>query len=143
MQRPAGNGKHTNGQAGMTDQQTDELPFLPAPAALVPLQAVRCTEDGLTALDVLQEYQAELVLLDIGLPRLAGLEVARRIRQLPQYGDIVLAAMTGYGQDTDRQRSKLAGFDHHLVKPTDFGDLGKTLKAGSKSLKIMTVALSN
>ena len=126
----------------MIDQQTDEIPFLPATAALVPLQAVLCTEDGLTALDVLQEYQADLVLLHIGLPGLAGLEVAMRIRQLPQYGDIVLAAMTGYGPDTDRQRSKLAGFDHHLVKPTDFGDLGKTREAVSKSLRIVTGALS-
>ena len=126
----------------MTDQQTDELPSLPATAALVPLQAVLCTQDGLTALDGLQKFQTDRVLLDIGLPGLTSLEVAKRIRQLPQYGGIVLAAMTGYGQDTDRQRSKLAGFDHHLVKPADFDELGKIPEAVSKFLKIVTGAMS-
>ena len=71
----------------MTDQQTGEFPSLPATAALVPLEAVLCTEDGLTALEVLQEFQADLVLLDISLPGLTGLKVAKRIRQLPQYGE--------------------------------------------------------
>jgi len=89
---------------------------------------VRMAHDGLAALEVLQAFQADLVLLDIGLPGLTGLEVAKRIREHPERGDIVLAAMTGYGQDTDRQRSKDAGFDHHLVKPADFGDLEKILE---------------
>jgi CheY-like chemotaxis protein len=55
--------------------------------------------------------------LDIGLPGLNGFEVAKRLRQQPDLGNVLLVAMTGYGQDADRQRSKEAGFDHHLVKP--------------------------
>ena len=93
---------------------------------------VRMAHDGLAALEVLQQFQADLVLLDIGLPGLTGLEVAKRIRALPERGDIVLAAMTGYGQDMDRQRSKEAGFDHHLVKPADFGELEKILETVSQ-----------
>ena len=93
---------------------------------------VRMAHDGLDALEVLQDFRPDLVLLDIGLPGLTGLEVAKRIRELPERGDIVLAAMTGYGQDTDRQRSKDAGFDYHLVKPADFGAVEKILETVSR-----------
>ena len=68
------------------------------------------------------------MLLDIGLPGLTGLEVATRIRQLPALKNIVLAAMTGYGQEKDRERSRQAGFDYHLVKPADFAELQKILE---------------
>ena len=67
------------------------------------------------------DYNADVVLLDIGLPELDGYEVAKRIRQQPTHKNTVLVAMTGYGQESDRQQSKEAGFDHHLVKPADFG----------------------
>jgi CheY-like chemotaxis protein len=66
-----------------------------------------------------------VVLLDIGLPGLNGFEVAKQLRQQPALQNVVLVALTGYGQESDRQRSKEAGFDHHLVKP---GDLGKVLQ---------------
>jgi CheY-like chemotaxis protein len=59
------------------------------------------------------------VLLDIGLPTLNGHEVCRRIRQQPWGNDMVLIALTGWGQDEDRRRSQEAGFDGHLVKPVD------------------------
>ena len=65
------------------------------------------------------EYHPNVVLLDIGLPELDGYEIARRLRQRSQLNDVWLVAMTGYGQDSDRQRSQDAGFDHHLVKPVD------------------------
>ncbi len=71
-------------------------------------------------------------LLDIGLPGLTGLEVARRIRQIPALKNIVLTAITGYGQEKDRQRSREAGFDHHLTKPADFGELEKILETVSQ-----------
>jgi CheY-like chemotaxis protein len=70
-----------------------------------------------TALD----YRPDVVLLDIGLPGLNGFEVAKQIRHQPALKNAVLVAMTGYGRETDRQRSHEAGFDHHLVKPGDFG----------------------
>jgi CheY-like chemotaxis protein len=59
----------------------------------------------------------EIALIDIGLPGVDGYEVARRVRAQPGGQDIVLVALTGYGLDADRQRSREAGFDAHLVKP--------------------------
>ena len=88
---------------------------------------VRLAHDGLPALQAAFDYRPDVVLLDIGLPGLSGLEVAQRIRQQPTLKNIVLVALTGYGQDTDRQRSLEAGFDHHLVKPADFGEVQKIL----------------
>ena len=73
------------------------------------------------------DYRPDVVLMDIGLPGLNGYEVARRLRQQSDLGDMVLVAMTGYGQDRDRQRSQEAGFDHHLVKPPDFGKVQSIL----------------
>ncbi len=82
---------------------------------------VRTAYTGPTALEAALDYRPSVVLLDIGLPGLNGYEVAKRIRQQPVLHNIVLVAMTGYGQETDRQRSQEAGFDHHLVKPANFG----------------------
>jgi two-component system CheB/CheR fusion protein len=78
---------------------------------------VRTAHDGEAALEVALGWRPEVVLLDIGLPGLDGFEVARRMRRHPSLRDVVLVALTGYGQDTDRQRSQEAGFDRHLVKP--------------------------
>jgi CheY-like chemotaxis protein len=72
-----------------------------------------------------------VVLLDIGLPELNGYEVAKQIRQQPALQSVVLVAMTGYGQETDRQRAQAAGFDHHLVKPADFGKVQQILATAS------------
>ena len=80
---------------------------------------VKAAYFGQTALEIAVEYQPDVVLLDIGLPDMDGYEVARHLRQQPQTKDVWLIAMTGYGQDSDRQRSQEAGFDHHLVKPVD------------------------
>ena len=66
-----------------------------------------------------QKFRPEVVLLDIGLPGLDGLEVARRLRAMNLSPRPMLVALTGYGQNDDVRRSKEAGFDHHLVKPTD------------------------
>ena len=77
-------------------------------------------------------FDPHVVLLDIGLPELDGFEVAKRIRQQPTLNNIVLVAMTGYGRETDRQRSQEAGFDHHLVKPADFGKVQQILATVSE-----------
>ena len=89
---------------------------------------VKIVHDGAATLEALRSFRAGVVLLDIGLPDLTGLEVARRIRQMPALKDLVLVAMTGYGQESDRERSREAGFDHHLVKPADLDTLLKILK---------------
>nr|MBS0021649.1 PAS domain S-box protein [Gammaproteobacteria bacterium] len=77
----------------------------------------RIAFDGLEAVEVAAVFQPHLVLLDIGLPKLDGYDAARRIRAQPWGEQMVLAAVTGWGQEVDRQRAKVAGFDHHLTKP--------------------------
>ncbi len=79
----------------------------------------RTAYDGQEGVDVADEYRPDLLLLDIGLPKLNGYEACRRIRQQPWGKRIVLIAVTGWGQDEDRRRSHEAGFDHHMVKPVD------------------------
>ena len=83
--------------------------------------AVRTAYDGSAVLEAALDYRPHAVLLDIGLPGLNGFEVAKQLRQQPALQNAVLVAMTGYGRESDRQRSQEAGFDHHLVKPGDFG----------------------
>ena len=73
--------------------------------------------DGQSAIDQARELQPDVVLLDIGLPRLDGFEVARRLREEHTSRPMLLVALTGYGQERDRVRAREAGFDHHLLKP--------------------------
>jgi CheY-like chemotaxis protein len=75
--------------------------------------------DGEEALSVFQQQAPDIVLLDIGMPLLSGLEVARRIRALPGGAKVLLVAVTGWGQEKDRLASVAAGFDHHLTKPVE------------------------
>ena len=80
--------------------------------------AVHTVYDGLDAIDAGKSFRPEVVLLDIGLPGMDGYEVARELRK-QDLGDVILIAVTGYGQASDRARSAEAGFDHHFVKPID------------------------
>jgi len=80
---------------------------------------VRTASDGQAGLAAAESFRPDAILLDIGLPVLDGYEVARRIRASSSLGGTTLIALTGYGQDGDRERSHLAGFDHYFVKPTD------------------------
>ena len=80
---------------------------------------VRAAYDGPAALDTLGDFPADVVLLDLGMPRMDGLEVARRIRALPLRDTPRLIALTGWGQPEDKQRTHEAGFDTHLTKPVD------------------------
>jgi CheY-like chemotaxis protein len=88
---------------------------------------VRTAHDGPATLEAALAYRPNVVLLDIGMPGMNGFDVAKRLRQEPALGNVVLVAMTGYGQDADRQRSQEAGFDHHLVKPALFEQVQKIL----------------
>lgn len=83
--------------------------------------------DGIEAVQAATTLRPDLILLDIGLPKLNGYDAARQIRQQPWGNNIMLVALTGWGQEEDRQRSKQAGFDHHLVKPVDPAALTKLL----------------
>ena len=75
--------------------------------------------DGVEAVHAVQSLRPDVVLLDVGLPLQNGFEAARMIRSEPWGRDVVLIALTGWGQEQDRRRSREAGFDHHLVKPVD------------------------
>ncbi len=79
----------------------------------------RMAHDGGAAIELAEAYRPELMLLDIGLPILNGYDVARAIRSRPWGGGLVIVALTGWGQEGDRRRSKEAGIDDHLVKPVD------------------------
>ena len=89
--------------------------------------AVRLAYDGPSALEAVLAHRPDVVLLDIGLPGLDGFEVTQRIRKQPALDGVTLVALTGYGQDSDRQRALDVGFDYHLVKPADFGEIEKIL----------------
>ena len=94
---------------------------------------VSVADSGPAALEILKTFQADAVLLDIGMPEMDGYEVSRRIRATPNRGRVLLIALTGWGQEDDLRRSRAAGFDHHLVKPPDIDKLRDLLMAGSAS----------
>ncbi|MCA1595399.1 MAG: response regulator, partial [Chloroflexi bacterium] len=90
---------------------------------------VRVAPNGPAALAEAQHSPPEIVLLDIGLPGMDGYEVARRLRQAEHAHDMLLVALTGYGQDDDRRRAVEAGFDLHLTKPVDPWELRRLLES--------------
>lgn len=88
---------------------------------------IHMVHDGLSALEAAKAYHPEIVLLDIGLPRMNGYEVAQRLRQEREFEQTVLVALTGYGTEEDRRRSAEVGFDRHLVKPPSLAMLREVL----------------
>jgi signal transduction histidine kinase len=84
---------------------------------------VKAVGDGLEALASAPVFAPDVVVLDIGLPGMDGYEVARRLRLVPETSGSLLVALTGYGQQGDRERAESAGFDHHLTKPAEPNDL--------------------
>jgi CheY-like chemotaxis protein len=88
---------------------------------------VRALYDGPSAIAAAAEYQPDVVLLDIGLPKMNGYEVAAQLRKSAHCRSMILVAFTGYGQDEDRRRVREAGFDYHLVKPLESAALEKIL----------------
>jgi two-component system, sensor histidine kinase len=89
---------------------------------------VAVATDGAAALDVARDFAPHVALLDIGLPIMDGYEVARRLHQLEACRDTLLIAVSGYGQPSDRERSRQAGFAHHLVKPVELATLTSLLE---------------
>lgn len=80
---------------------------------------IRTAGDGREAIEVAAQFQPDVVLMDLGMPKMNGYEAAQHIRQQAWGKKMLLVALTGWGQDEDRQRTKSAGFDHHLVKPAE------------------------
>jgi PAS domain S-box-containing protein len=85
--------------------------------------------DGFAAIDAAEKHRPDIVLLDIGLPRMSGHEVCRRLRDRPWGKDLVVIALTGWGQGDDRRKSQEAGFDGHLVKPVRYETLAELLSS--------------
>jgi CheY-like chemotaxis protein len=87
---------------------------------------VEAKYDGPSALQCLKEFQADLILLDIGLPGMSGWEVAQQLRQ--DKDQVTIYALTGYGDPADIQRSMSAGINRHFIKPYDPDELAQALK---------------
>jgi CheY-like chemotaxis protein len=87
----------------------------------------QCAYDGEEALHAAEQFRPQIVLLDIGMPKLNGYDVCRRIREQPWGEAMILVALTGWGGERDRQRGLAAGFDRHVTKPVPPDDLGKLI----------------
>lgn len=103
-------------------------------AALLQCWGHECfvAHDGPGALAEADSLRPDVILLDLGLPKMSGYEVARRLRVDPQFEGLLLIAVTGYGQAKDQQTSKAAGFDFHLIKPVDMEFLRELLDGWRK-----------
>ena len=95
---------------------------------------VRQEHDGASALVAAAQFQPDVVVLDLGLPGMDGLEVARRLRAYPQLASVRIVALTGFGQGSDRRRSAAAGIESHLVKPVDIQTVMQAIAAGRVSI---------
>lgn len=90
---------------------------------------VRVANDGVSGLALARSYRPDYLLLDIGLPRLSGYDIAASVRADPQLKGTIIVAVTGYGQLHDRSRTAAVGFDHHLTKPVEFSSLQELFRA--------------
>jgi two-component system CheB/CheR fusion protein len=101
-------------------------------------------ESGPSALELIGEVRPDIAILDVGLPEMDGYEVARQLRQSPQYANLLLIALTGYGRSSDRSAARDAGFDEHLVKPVHadqlLGVLSDMQNAGSRQRHAMRLS---
>jgi CheY-like chemotaxis protein len=89
---------------------------------------VRVAHDGLQAVEIAAAFRPDAILLDIGMPRLNGYDACEQIRRHPWGADAFIVALTGWGQDEDRNRSRAAGFDRHLVKPVEPATIEKLIQ---------------
>ncbi len=89
---------------------------------------VQTAHDGVTAIEMAQEFVPDIILLDLGLPGLNGYETAQRLRAIPELKNLILIAVSGYAQEEDRKRSERAGFTTHLKKPIDIDKVLETIR---------------
>jgi signal transduction histidine kinase/ActR/RegA family two-component response regulator len=128
--RPTENGEKPSAEQGrrilVVDDNRDAADSL---ALLLRLMGhdIHTAHDGLEAVQAAAAFRPEVVVLDIGLPKMDGYEAARHIRQQPWGKNMVLVALTGWGQEEDKRRAVKAGFSHHLTKPAEPADLAKLL----------------
>jgi PAS domain S-box-containing protein len=129
--RPARNAKETHAAPGrrilIVDDNVGAAHMLSLLLAELDHEVVETANDGPTALERIEAMRPEVILLDIGLPGMDGYDVAREIRSKPDYDEVLLVCLTGYGQYEDRLKSKEAGFDLHLVKPPSLAQIKEVL----------------
>lgn len=92
---------------------------------------VRTVNDGAQAVEAVPIFHPEFIFMDIGMPHVDGVEATRQIRCLDLPQQPVIVALTGWGQQSDRERSREAGFDHHLVKPIDLEAIRQLIEGAS------------
>jgi len=114
----------------------DNIDFSTSLAALLRAlgHEVRVAESGAEGLRAAAEFRPQFVFLDIGMPGMNGYDLARGLRRLPGGAAMVLTAVTGWGQDKDRQRAREAGIDHHLTKPVEVDSIRAILEATEAAL---------
>jgi two-component system CheB/CheR fusion protein len=95
---------------------------------------VQSANDGIAALQLAETFKPDIVLLDIGLPGLNGYEVARQLNRTNGSRRMCIVAMTGYGTDEDRERTRDAGFHHHVVKPVEPAELNSLVARSLESM---------
>jgi CheY-like chemotaxis protein len=100
--------------------------------------AAHIAHDGRQALQLAREVRPDVVFLDIGLPDVSGYEVARQLRALPAFEQTMLVALTGWGTEDDRNRTRAAGFDRHLTKPAEMSAVEELLRAAAPSAAAAT-----
>jgi CheY-like chemotaxis protein len=93
---------------------------------------VRTAHDGISGIEAAAAFRPDIILLDIGMPRLNGYDAAKQIREQPWGRDVTLVALTGWGQDEDRRRSEEVGFNFHVVKPVEPAALEKLVADSAK-----------
>ena len=95
---------------------------------------VRVAHDGVEGVKAAEEYQPDIVLMDIGMPNMNGYEATRHIRQQPWGKEMMIVALTGWGQEKDKEITQKSGFNHHLVKPADPAELQRLLAQSARRL---------
>jgi CheY-like chemotaxis protein len=127
---PAGTSRAAPGSAGfrilVVDDNQDAASMLAALLRMMGHQ-VQSVHDGIAALAELDAFRPQVVLLDIGLPKMDGYQVAEQIRRKHTSREVLLIAVTGYGHEQAIQRGREVGFDHHLLKPLNPRELGELL----------------
>ena len=107
------------------------------PTALSVIGAVRAVYDGIEAIKLAGEFHPDIVLLDLGMPGIDGYETARRLRDLKKGQHFRIIAVSGWGQESDRQKTREADIDLHLVKPVDADELLKALNNGDSTARTL------
>jgi CheY-like chemotaxis protein len=126
---PFGEKRHQRRRVLIVDDDRDAAEML-AQALEGAGHEVRQEHDGMSAVVAAAQFQPDVVLLDLGLPGMDGIEVARRLRAYPQLAGVRIVALTGFGQGSDRKRSAAVGIESHLLKPVDVATVMEAIGAG-------------